>query len=165
MMNPILVYVGLGGNVGNSAQILQTALNQIAAISGVQDLQTSKFYQTTPVSDIPQRDFLNAVCRFKTILEPELLLRQLQTIEKGLGKIPKAQNEPRPIDLDILFYGNKKFKSTHLKIPHPAWKNRLFVLIPLSELVSMISVESEIFFIEELIKNLSSDNSQRVFDA
>src|SRR5690606_9206171 len=106
-------------------------------IPSCENLECSKFYITAAVSDIPQKDFLNAVCRFLTSLGPIEIFKELEKIEILLGKIPKDKNAPRIIDLDLLFYGNKVFYDPilNLTIPHPRWKERSFVLEPLAELV------------------------------
>lgn len=134
-------YLGLGGNVGDTLALFSKALDAIAASEHVQLLETSRFFRTTPVSDIPQDPYLNAACRLKTDLSPFELLEFLQKIEKKLDKIPKAKNAPRPIDLDILFYGNVQLDHPLLQLPHPRWKERLFVLAPLADLIPTVDLQ------------------------
>lgn len=136
------VYLGLGGNIGDSVALLNSALTQIQALPGAYHLQCSSFYSTKPVSDLPQRKYVNAVCCFETELSPWQLLAALQKIESGLGKRAKPKNAPRPIDLDILLFGKQFCDSAELQIPHPAWQARLFVLIPLAELREWITYPS-----------------------
>ena len=97
-----LVYLGLGSNIGDSRSLLERAFCSIKDIPQVDSLQTSSLYATSPVSPIPQRDFLNAACRFHTTLSPQALYDALHRIEVSLGKIPKEKNAPRAIDIDIL---------------------------------------------------------------
>jgi 2-amino-4-hydroxy-6-hydroxymethyldihydropteridine diphosphokinase len=134
------VFVGLGGNVGDSYAILSHAIEKMAALSSIYDLEVSRFYCTTPVSSISQRFYINAVCRFKTTLLPQELLRQLQSIEKSLGKQAKPKEAPRKVDLDILFYGREIVNEPDLQIPHPYWHERLFVIAPLADLVTDLFV-------------------------
>jgi 2-amino-4-hydroxy-6-hydroxymethyldihydropteridine diphosphokinase len=134
------VYVALGGNLGQPHITLPKALQLIAEIPGVHNLTASHFYKTTPVSSIPQPDYLNAVCRFLTLLSARELLHHLQHIEHILGKKPKSKNAPRIIDLDILFFGPEIHEDPDLQIPHPHWKERLFVLVPLSDLTTDIVI-------------------------
>ncbi len=142
-MNLTEVFVGLGGNIGDSASILQEALKFIGELPGVFELKSSRFYVTTPVSDIPQSNYINAVCSFKTMFCARELLDSLQSIERKLGKKPKLKNAPRVIDLDILFFGEERHLAPDLEIPHPRWQERMFVLVPLFDLVPSISIPME----------------------
>lgn len=141
---PKKVYLGLGGNIGNSAAVIQHACAMIQSIEGVCHFEVSRLYQTAPVSDIPQADYINAVCRFDTELALADLWGHLQAIEKKLGKVKKAKNEPRVIDVDILFFGNEYYDQEGLQIPHPRWKERLFVLEPLKDLTLIVHVPIKI---------------------
>lgn len=136
------VYLGLGGNIGDRMSLLRQALALIAAIPEVQNLEVSSFYETEPVSDIPQSNYLNAVCRLTTRLKAHQLLASLQEIERVLGKVPKPKNVPRVIDIDILFFGREGHKTHDLEIPHPRWRERLFVIVPLLDLTKTIVVPS-----------------------
>lgn len=134
------VYLGLGGNIGDSLSILKHALKSINAMDQVRSVKVSCFYQTTPVSDIEQGLFVNAVCSLETSLGPKHLFQELERIERELGKRPKSKNEARKIDIDLLFYGTERYSDEGLEIPHPRWRDRLFVIKPLSELVQTIWV-------------------------
>ncbi len=134
------VYVGLGGNIGDSYSILGSALEKIAQLPSIHHLNVSRFYCTTPVSPIPQNSFINAVCHFKTSLTPQELLQQLQEIEESLGKREKIKEAPRIIDLDILFYGLETIDTLELQIPHPRWSERLFVVAPLADLITSLRI-------------------------
>jgi len=138
-MNDHLVYLGIGSNVGDSFAILKKAFLELANLPGIHHLETSRLYQTTPVSNLPQRDYINAVCQLRTALSLPALFEQLQNIEKRLGKLPKEKNAPRKIDIDILFFGQTYYSSPVLTVPHPRWKQRLFVLIPLWDLTDSIT--------------------------
>lgn len=161
-----IVYLGLGGNIGDRLTSLKDALELIAAIPSVTQLEVSPFYETSPVSDIPQADYLNAVCRFKTTLEARDLLVVLQAIEKAGGKIPKPKNVPRVIDIDMLFFGQEFHQTPDLEIPHPRWQERLFVVAPLADLTTTITVphrgEYEEIDLLQLKHSLSQEKGQRV---
>ena len=159
-----LVYVGLGGNIGDSVSTLKKAIEKMACFDG---LKCSRFYRTTPVSPISQDDYVNAVCCFTTTLSPKKLLNELQKIEKYLGKTPKVKQAPRVIDLDILFYGTQYHKGQDLEIPHPRWSERLFVLVPLSDLTHELYVPDsqgkiEQISLSEMLKIFSNIHSERV---
>ena len=141
-MDLIDVYLGLGGNIGDTYAVMQAALQNIAAIDGVYQVEASQFYITSPVGGPKQADYLNGVCRLKTSLAAHDLFVRLQQIESALGKRPKPKNDPRIIDIDFLFYGKERYQTKELEIPHPRWKERLFVLIPLSDLVTTLTIPS-----------------------
>lgn len=132
------VYVGLGGNIGDSCAILWKAIQMMAELPEIQELAISRFYCTTPVSPIPQDPYINAVCRFRTSYSMRKLLQHLQKIEKDLGKIEKLKEAPRIIDLDILFYDSETCNEIDLQIPHPRWRERLFVIAPLADLTNQL---------------------------
>jgi 2-amino-4-hydroxy-6-hydroxymethyldihydropteridine diphosphokinase len=134
------VFIGLGGNLGDSCAVLRNALKLLGDLPMVFSLHVSPFYLTTPVSDLSQNHYINAVCQFETFLTPSELFRRTQEIERTLGKIPKEKNAPRRIDLDILFYGQSIYQDNDLLIPHVKWSERLFVIKPLSDLTSEITL-------------------------
>jgi 2-amino-4-hydroxy-6-hydroxymethyldihydropteridine diphosphokinase len=133
-------YIALGGNIGDAHATLEAAVNEIADHPQVKELSLSRFYLTSPVSTIPQPDFVNAVCLIETTMDLRTLFTFLQTIEVKYGKTPKVKDAPRPIDLDILFFGKEACNDPDLKVPHPEWKNRLFVLTPLLDLADRVTV-------------------------
>ena len=138
-----LVFLGVGGNIGDSAALVQRAFDHIAALPGVAAVRCSRLYRTTPVSALPQPDFVNAACSLTTTLTARELLAALQRIEQNLGKVEKKKDEPRPIDLDILLFGEECYNSSEMTIPHPRWKERLFVLVPLLVLTEGVALPGE----------------------
>ena len=168
------IYLSLGGNIGDRAAMLKQAVITIAQIPNIRDFEISSFYETSPfeVGNIPQCDFLNAVCRFKTGLSAVQIWSCLQRIEQKLGKIAKPKNAPRAIDIDILFFGNERQlpnAQNNLEIPHPRWRERLFVIIPLLELTNTVTIpcddgsgSDEIVDLVKLRESLLNGNSQYV---
>lgn len=160
-------YLGLGGNIGDSAAILRQAINKIAALNGIRHVDVSRFYKTTPVSSIPQGDFVNAVCRCKTTLQPKTLWHELKKIERDLGKSEATvKNAPRVIDIDILFYDQKEINEDGLTIPHPRWQERLFVLQPLADVTEYIDIPKgecvERICIEDFLKKFDNPHNETV---
>lgn len=133
------VYISLGANLGEPLVTVQKALLEISILFPI-GYRHSRFYETSPVSPIPQMSFINAVCCFETKQSAEEVFCEMQLIEKKLGKVPKGKDEPRFIDLDLLFFGNEYKNLEGLQVPHPRWEKRLFVLAPLSDLVKEIIV-------------------------
>jgi len=133
MTEKVVVYLGLGANTGNRHQNLKRAL---ALLSGKIEVgKVSSIYETEPVGNINQPRFLNMVCQARTSLTPEELLTLAKDIEKKMGRLPAAERwGPRPIDIDILFYGDRVIETPELVIPHPRLTERAFVLVPLAEI-------------------------------
>tara|TARA_A100001037_G_scaffold138869_3_gene125798 strand:- start:22467 stop:22970 length:504 start_codon:yes stop_codon:yes gene_type:complete len=129
-----LVYIGLGSNLGNRFTHLEDAISDISYGLQSEILAVSSIYETSPVGVENQPDFLNCVCLIKTNLEPRQVLNKLLAIEKKHGRNASSVNLPRPLDLDILLYGELSLKETGLIVPHPRITERAFVLIPLAEI-------------------------------
>lgn len=96
--------------------------------------EKSSIYDTAPQENPDQPRFLNMVVHAHTFLEPDQLLALLKGIEAKMGRVSAKPNMPRPIDIDILFYGNRVWNSPALTIPHPKLTQRAFVLVPLKEI-------------------------------
>jgi 2-amino-4-hydroxy-6-hydroxymethyldihydropteridine diphosphokinase len=129
---PAVVYLGLGSNLGNRQANLDKALSLLSQRLG--ELQVSSVYDTEPMGNINQPRFLNMVCQGYTRLAPTELLALVKGIELKLGRAPHKPNAPRPIDIDILFYGDQVIETPELVIPHPRLTERAFVLVPLAEI-------------------------------
>jgi len=129
---PVKVYLGLGTNMGNRERNLDRALELLSERLRIG--KVSSIYETEPVGNIEQPRFLNLVCQVDTGLAPEALLALAKGIELKMGRQPGKPNSPRPIDIDILFYGNQVIKTKELEIPHPRLTERAFVLVPLAEI-------------------------------
>jgi 2-amino-4-hydroxy-6-hydroxymethyldihydropteridine diphosphokinase len=128
-------YLGLGSNVGDRRAHLQAAVEDLWA-HGVMVLSSSSVYETEPVGEVPdQRDFLNACLRVETELGPEPLLDAGKAVERALGReAGGVRHGPRPIDVDLLLLGDRRWASERLRLPHPQVTSRRFVLVPLLEL-------------------------------
>lgn len=133
-MNKVISYLGLGSNIGNTKDNLDSAIKILNESKNCNILQVSSFYKTKPVGVTNQPDFLNAVVKIETQLSPEELLKLINSIENKLGRIRTIKWGPRTIDIDILIYGNIIINKENLVIPHPAMMERSFVLEPLSEI-------------------------------
>lgn len=155
------VIVGLGGNLGEPLITLNAALNKIKKFGS--ELKISKFYSTMPISTIEQPRFINAVCSFKTTLDPITLFMKLEEIETTLGKVKKIKDAPRLVDLDILFYGCEIYEKEGLFIPHTHWKERLFVLIPLLDLMEVVQVGSKTWNIKQMIEGFPQVEVKEVY--
>jgi GTP cyclohydrolase-4 len=128
----VTVYLGLGSNMGNRKGNLDQGLELLA--QRLKLGMVSSIYDTEPVGNTEQPRFLNLVCQVFTKLAPMGLLTLTKGIESKLGRTLAERNAPRPLDIDILFYGDQIIKSSKLVIPHPRIEERAFVLVPLAEI-------------------------------
>ena len=129
---PVTVYLGLGSNMGNRQDNLDRALDLLSQRLRIGEV--SSIYDTEPIGNVNQPRFLNLVCQVYTRLAPRELLALAKGIELKLGRALGKSNAPRPIDIDILFYGDLVIETPELVIPHPRLTERAFVLVPLTEI-------------------------------
>jgi 2-amino-4-hydroxy-6-hydroxymethyldihydropteridine diphosphokinase len=128
-----VVYLGLGSNMGDRRENLRKALDLLGQRLRIE--KQSSIYDTEPQDNPDQPRFLNMVVRASTTLAPETLLTLLKGIEAKLVRARASERyTPRPIDIDILFYGNQTLYSKDLTIPHPRVTERAFSLVPLEEI-------------------------------
>lgn len=131
----MLCYIGIGSNLGARQKYIESAVDRLKGVKGIEVKRISNIYETEPVGGSKQDKYLNGVIEIETTLEAKGLLRELQVIEKRLGRVRTVKNAPRTIDLDILLYGDRKINEPDLKIPHPRMRERDFVMRPLKELI------------------------------
>ncbi len=128
------VALSLGSNVGERRRHLQEASQRLASSILVAP-NFSNVFETTPAYGLSQRDYLNACVVGRTHFGALALLAAVKEIEKGAGRDFNAlRNAPRPLDIDILLYGNSATDLPGLAIPHPRFSERPFVVIPLAEI-------------------------------
>lgn len=126
--------LGLGGNVGDPAQAIRSAVAALETrgIAGIDKL--SSLYRTAPWGGVPQPDYANACAIGRTDLAPFDLLDAIKRLERDLGRVETVRWGPRVIDIDILYYGDVSVQDERLVIPHRDLMRRAFVLIPLAEI-------------------------------
>lgn len=130
------VFLGLGTNLGNKKDNLLTAVNKIEEKIG-KVTSLSSFYETEPWGFKSDNSFLNAALCVETSLAPVAILHILKEIEINMGRTQKSVNKvysDRPIDIDILLYGDIVMNTDELTIPHPLMTERDFVMKPLVEI-------------------------------
>lgn len=159
------VFLGLGGNVGDPLSMIRQAVSMIEQRPGFHRLRLSKLYRSTPVHKLDQPMFVNAACRVETSYSPKELLKELQDVQRSLGQGGKPKNFPRLIDIDILFYGETSYFDTELEVPHPRWKERLFVLKPLADLVETLQLPGgESVHLPSLLKVFDNPHNETVYE-
>lgn len=138
----VKTYLLLGSNMGNRKQHLKDACSML--FGSRRDIESnillfidcSSIYETAAWGKIEQDDYLNQVIELDTDLSPNELLEMTSSVETQLGRIRKKIWEPRIIDIDILFFGNRIIHEEKLIVPHPHLQNRRFALTPLAEIAA-----------------------------
>jgi len=134
---PVEAFIALGSNLGDSRQIIQSAVQRLTTLSRG-PIRCSSLWHSAPVDCPPGApDFVNAVVALEPLSDetPETLLGKLRQIEIEFGRRPKVvHNEPRPLDLDLIAFGQETRKTAELTLPHPRAHLRAFVLVPLAEI-------------------------------
>jgi len=125
-------YLSLGSNIGNRENHLYDAIARLQALGRI--VAVSSLYETEPVEFTEQPWFLNCVVSLETAETPAQLLATLRAIEQEMGRVRTQKKGPRTIDIDILLLGDTILDSPELTIPHPALRQRRFVLEPLAEI-------------------------------
>ena len=155
-----LSYVALGSNLGDSWQIILDATRRLQGFSDEPILRSS-LWRTAPLDCPPgSPKFLNAVVGLVPRKEetPESLLKKLRELEKEFGRQPKkVLNEPRPLDLDLIAFGNEIRHSPEMILPHPRAHQRRFVLQPLSELAPELILPGQTKTVSQLLAELPPD--------
>ncbi|PPS07073.1 hypothetical protein GOBAR_AA13576 [Gossypium barbadense] len=131
------VVIALGSNVGDRLNNFNQAL-QLMRKSGIHITRHGCLYETAPAYVTDQPQFLNSAVRAVTKLGPHELLGVLKTIERNMGRSGGIRYGPRPIDLDILFYGKYQIGSDILTVPHERIWERPFVMAPLMDLLGSV---------------------------
>jgi 2-amino-4-hydroxy-6-hydroxymethyldihydropteridine diphosphokinase len=154
-----IAFIALGSNLGKSREIVSDAFERLQQLS-VEPLRKSSLWQSSPVDCPPgSPPFVNAAVAL-TPLEgetPETLLEKLQQLEKEFGRQPKKiLNEPRPLDLDLIAFGNETRASEKLTLPHPRAHERRFVLQPLSEIEPDLILPGQKKTVRQLLDSLQT---------
>ena len=133
MEKPQQAFIGLGSNLGDGQANLIDAWQRLGKVAGISLHRLSSPYRTEPLGMATEHWFTNAVGEICTSLSPSELLAAMLAIETELGR-DRALTQDRPVDLDLLYYGDLMIDSPTLIVPHPRIANRLFVLAPLAEI-------------------------------
>jgi len=130
----VTAVISLGSNMGERENNILSAAGRVAGSSGIVSARLSSLYETAPVGEGYSRPFVNAVMIVRTTLSPRALLALGQGLEREAGRVRAAGAGDRPLDVDIILYGDAGVDAPDLRIPHPRFMERLFVLAPLAEL-------------------------------
>jgi len=163
-----IAFIALGSNLGNSVEIIRQAVECLQKFSS-KPLRKSSLWKTTPVDCPPgSPPFVNAMVGLVPFPDetPESLLEKLQQLEKEFGRQPKkVPNEARPLDLDLIAFGNENRFSEKLILPHPRAHERRFVLHPLSEIAPNLVLPGQEKPVSKLLEALARDEVLARIDA
>ena len=158
---PVIVYLGLGSNLGDRQRNLNLAIDFLKERMKIE--KASPIYETEPVGDTNQPLFLNMVLQVSTRLPAPALLFMTKGIEAKLGRVPI--DTPRPIDIDILFYGDKVISTPpELIVPHPRLVERAFVLAPLADIAADFIHPVNKKSVRQLLAEVEGKQGVRLFE-
>jgi 2-amino-4-hydroxy-6-hydroxymethyldihydropteridine diphosphokinase len=145
--------LSIGANLG-IRELAVLSVQRIIEQTGLGvSVRMSSLYETDPVDCGPMAPFVNAVVEFAPLLCGEDLLKRLQAIEKTLGR-SGGHNQPRELDIDIVTLGDDVFDTGALTVPHPRYRERGFVLVPLKELAPEFTCPATGRHIDDLLAAL-----------
>ena len=124
--------VGIGGNVGDVRRRFEHLFVVLQKDKRVSLVKTSLILKNPPFGYKDQDDFFNSILVLKTSMQPKVFLRYLLRLEKKFGRRRSFANAPRTLDLDIIFFDNRKINTKDLIVPHPFFSQRESVMIPLA---------------------------------
>jgi 2-amino-4-hydroxy-6-hydroxymethyldihydropteridine diphosphokinase len=159
-MPSISAYVALGGNLGDRAANFGNALREMGSCPGLHVRRVSTYHETEPSGGpVGQPPYLNAVAQVETDIGPDALLEALLAVESRLGRTRAERNAPRPIDLDLLLYGDVVVSDSRIVLPHPRMHERWFVLAPLAEIAPDTVHPTFRRTVQELLEELRDQGS------
>jgi 2-amino-4-hydroxy-6-hydroxymethyldihydropteridine diphosphokinase len=126
-----IALIGIGCNIGNCIRRFKKLYLFFSFHPKIDIIKTSIIYKNPPFGYLNQDDFYNTVMVIKTNFSPIELLNFLLFAEKKFGRIRSFKNAPRTLDLDIIMFNEVKMNTKRLTLPHPFFKKRDSVLIPL----------------------------------
>ncbi len=126
-----MVTIGIGGNIGNVKKIFDKLFLCLKSNTKFDILMTSALLKNPPFGYLEQNDFLNGIILLKTNLSVNEFFKIMQRYEKRFKRKRSFKDAPRTLDIDIIFFHDKKINTKKLIIPHKSWYERESVLIPL----------------------------------
>ena len=123
--------VGIGGNVGDVRRRFERLFVVLQKERRVSLINTSLILKNPPFGYSDQEDFFNSILVLKTSMQPKVFLHYLLRLEKQFGRRRSFANAPRTLDLDIIFFDNRNINTKDLIVPHPFYRERESVIIPL----------------------------------
>jgi 2-amino-4-hydroxy-6-hydroxymethyldihydropteridine diphosphokinase len=155
---PQIACIALGTNLGSRNSIIEGAIRALDGIVHTRLIAASSVIETAPVGPSGQGNYLNAAATLATTLSPHELLRHLLAIEVSFGRVRRERWGPRTLDLDLILLGDAIVNEDDLTVPHPRFRDRLFVLEPLASIAPEILDPVTGRTIEALLHGLQQAN-------
>lgn len=160
------VYVGLGSNLDDPISQVRAGMALLATLRATQVDICSSLYRTAPVGMTAQPDFINALCRLQTQLDPVEMMAGLLALESERGRVRDVSGGPRTLDLDLLLYFSSQghmvqCQGPDLTLPHPRLHERAFVLYPLQEIAPGLAIPGR-GRVEDLLANCGGQSIEKL---
>ena len=152
-----MIFLQIGSNIGDRFSNLMTCIKNIELLIG-KIINKSKIYVSECWGVKNQRDYFNMVVAIKSIYDATKVLKIISIIENDMGRESTFRYGPRLIDIDIIFFNNYEVNQDNLTIPHYDWKNRLFVIEPLYEVLELELNKSEYKINGQKVKRVGNIN-------
>ena len=144
------IILSLGSNIGDRKSNLNAALVELAKLVEIKGV--SSIYESEPLLMTDQSSFYNIAIEIKYSKTPKNLLDEIKKIEINLGRKKTVRYGPRIIDIDIIFFDGENISTEMLTIPHYGWKNRLFVIEPICEIVEEFHISEFDIYDQKVVK-------------
>jgi 2-amino-4-hydroxy-6-hydroxymethyldihydropteridine diphosphokinase len=154
-------FIALGANLGRRETNILRAVRRIESRGAGRVLRVSSLYESAAVGMGSAPPFVNAVAELVPLLSPRDLLERMQAIEKEFGRTG-GHNQARELDLDLVAFADEVMDSDALVLPHPRYRERAFVLIPLFEIAPTFCDPQTLRPIGDLVAALADANSVRL---
>lgn len=160
-----IAYILSGSNLGDREKNLETACEKLEALPGLEIIATSAIYLSEAQGmNSENPDFMNQVIMIEFLYRPNELLNGLEKIETKMGRTDKGNLKPRPIDLDILLFGDEIIETKELTIPHKELLKRPFAMIPLLQITPDIEHPVKKRAIADFLKKSDEEKVERYKD-
>jgi len=152
-------FIALGANLGDPVAQLREAAQRLRDTVGLHSVQLSPIYFSAPVGVVDQPRFANAAVRLETSFTAHELLAVCHSVERAMGRVRTVRWGPRTIDLDLIFFGTLHLSDEALRLPHPRWSERAFVVQPIYDLAPDLIIDG--VALSETLARLDRSDLQR----
>jgi len=136
LSHPYNALLGIGGNIGDVRRRFNHLFIYLQKSPYITIIETAPILKNPPFGYLEQDYFYNSLVYIKTSLQPKALLRYILHTEKKFSRKRSFQDAPRTLDIDMIFYEDLSMATKDLTLPHPSWRERSSVLIPMSYMES-----------------------------